>query len=59
MKIPVSKIIESKVYPKYDFESWANKYDFSRKWKKKLKSKNRQIRRMINRTLDNIIKEEL
>lgn len=59
MKLPISKIIQSKVYPKYDFEPWPNKYDFSKKWKKKLKCKNRQIRKVINRILDNKIKEEL
>jgi hypothetical protein len=55
MKLPINKIIQSKVYSKYDFEPWFKK----RKWNKKLKCKNKQIRRQVNRILDNIIKEEL
>jgi uncharacterized lipoprotein YajG len=59
MKLPISKIIQSKVYSKYDFEPWSKKIIQRGKWKKKLKCKNRQIRKVINRTLNNIIKEEL
>lgn len=59
MKLPISKIIQSKVYSKYNFEPWYKKMIQRGKWKKKLKCKNRQIRKVINRTLNNIIKEEL
>lgn len=54
MKLPVSKIIHKKVYNNYDFEPHTPKMILRDKWKRKLKCKNRQIRRLINRTLDKI-----
>lgn len=57
MKLPVKKIINKKVYSHYDFEPYTQKMMLRGKWKRKLKCKNRQIRRLINRTLDKIMEE--
>ena len=54
MKLPVKKIIHRKVYSHYEFEPYTPKMIQRGKWKRKLKCKNRQIRRLINRTLNNI-----
>ena len=57
MKLPVRKIIISKVYSIYDFEPWTRKMILRGKWKSKLKCKNHQIRRKINKLLDSFICE--
>lgn len=57
MKIPVNKIIQKKMYSNYDFEPHTPKMIQRGKWKRKLKCKNRQIRRLIDRVLKDI--EEL
>lgn len=59
MKLPVTKIINEKVYNIYDFEPYTKKMIERGKWKRKLRCKNKQIRRYINRMLDKIINEEL
>jgi hypothetical protein len=55
MKLPLGKIINSTIYPGYDFEPWTKKMIIRDKWKRKLKCKNKQIRRRINRLLDNLM----
>lgn len=57
MKLPVRKIIISKVYSIYDFEPWTKKMILRGKWKSKLKCKNHQIRRKINKLLNSFICE--
>lgn len=54
MKLPVNKIVCKKNYSRYDFEPYTTKMILRGKWKRKLKCKNRQIRRLINRELDKI-----
>ena len=54
MKLPLGKIINSTIYPGYDFEPWTKKMIIRNKWKRKLKCKNKQIRRRINRLLNNL-----
>lgn len=59
MKLPITKIINEKVYNIYDFEPYTKKMSERGKWKRKLRCKNKQIRRYINRMLDKIINEQL
>lgn len=54
MRLPISKIIMSKVYSLYDFEPWTKKMFIRGKWKHKLKCKNKQIRRKIDRFIKEI-----
>lgn len=57
MKLPIKKAINKKVYSNYDFEPYTPKMIERNKWKRKLKCKNRQIRRLISRMLDKIMEE--
>lgn len=57
MKLPIKKVINKKVYNTYDFEPYTSKMIARGKWKRKLKCKNRQIRRLINRMLDKIMED--
>lgn len=57
MKLPIKKVINKKVYNVYDFEPYTPKMIARGKWKRKLKCKNRQIRKVINRMLTNIMEE--
>lgn len=57
MKLPIKKAINKKVYNNYDFEPHTPKMIERNKWKRKLKCKNRQIRRLISRMLDKIMEE--
>lgn len=59
MKLPIKRIIYSKVYPAYLFEPRTPKMIKRGKWKRKRKCKNRQIRRVINRILNNIEKDSM
>lgn len=57
MKLPIKKMINKKVYNTYDFEPYTPKMIARGKWKRKLKCKNRQIRRVIDRMLTKIMEE--
>lgn len=57
MKLPIKKVINKKVYNHYDFEPYTPKMIARGKWKQKLKCKNKQIRKLINRMLDKITGE--
>ena len=57
MRLPIKKVINKRVYNHYDFEPHTPKMIARGKWKRKLKCKNRQVRRFINRMLTKIMEE--
>lgn len=57
MKLPIKKVINKTVYNTYDFEPYTPKMVARGKWKRKLKCKNKQIRRAIDRMLTKIMEE--